>query len=252
MKKFAIAFVLAAIAGFASAHPSPSWSRTAEGLPLEIHLAEKAEYGTVIFAHGCGGPSQMNQPGWSERLQDAGFNTVWFDSWAWRNVSGGVCATNAVHSTERVKEVELTIKWIKEQPWYNGGPLFVLGWSHGGGVAMASAQTKGLGIAKAAAVYPYCDTRYGDPVVPVQVHIGAADDWTPAYLCKNVFGFFRKNPLGEVFMYEGAYHAYDFFIETNSQILGITTNNQVAWRTQKSDPAARDLTIERVIKFFKN
>ncbi|MDP3701391.1 MAG: dienelactone hydrolase family protein [Hylemonella sp.] len=233
------------------AHKLPSWTRTAEGVPLEIRLADSAPNGTVIFAHGCNGPAQGVEVGWSDRFRDAGFNTVGVDSWQWRGISGGVCQTLAVSSEERVKEISLALNWIKQQPWHSG-KIFMVGWSHGGGVAMAASTKKDLGLTKAVAVYPWCDSRFSDAVIPIQVHIGAADDWTPAYLCKNVYGIFWKNPLGQVFLYEGVHHSYDFFVHTDSQMPGIGMGNSVQLRTQRSDPVARDLTIDRVIEFFKN
>lgn len=126
LPRILVAVLFAVLSTSAFAHKPPSWTRTAEGVPLEIRLADSAPNGTVIFVHGCNGPAQGVEVGWSDRLRDAGFNTVGVDSWQYRGVSGGVCATMSVGSDERVKEIQLAINWTKQQTWHKG-PVFLLG-----------------------------------------------------------------------------------------------------------------------------
>lgn len=250
----AIAWTLIGIAmsslGYAQSK-YPEWISTAEGLPLEVLKAGPGARGTVILAHGCGGPSQHLDAAWAKLFRDEGFNTVGFDSWQFRKISGGVCKTYAVSGDERVKEVELTVKWINEQQWHEG-KIFLMGWSHGGITALAASIKENLGIAKIVAIYPRCRNWYSAPVVPTQIHIGTEDDWTPAYHCKNLYaGLFHKSRFGELFMYQGAHHIYDYAVNVDELYYGIGDQGMGNFR-QKSDPEARELTIKRVMEFFKN
>ncbi len=229
----------------------PEWTRTAEGLPLEILKAAEPVRGTIILAHGCNGPSQQVDAAWAMLLRDEGFNTVGFDSWQFRKISGGVCTTYAVSGDERVKEVELTVTWLMQQPWHKG-QIFLIGWSHGGITALAASIKENLGIAKIVAIYPRCRSWYSSPVVPTQVHIGDADDWTPAYHCDGMYeGLFHKSKFGQLFMYKGAHHDYDRSVNSDSLFTGLGDHG-IGQHRLKTDPAARELTISRVLEFFKN
>lgn len=251
-RAIALIFIIAMMNSQADAQSKyPEWTRTTEGLPLEVLKAGEGARGTVILAHGCNGPSQQVDAAWALLLRDEGFNTVGFDSWQFRKVSGGVCTTYAVTGDDRVKEVELTVKWIKEQSWHNG-PIFLIGWSHGGITALAASIKENLGIAKIVAIYPRCRNWYSRPVVPTQIHIGEEDDWTPAYHCKGLYeGLFHKSKNGELFLYKGAHHDYDRSVNSDSLFMGIGDTGAVTPHRLKSDPVARELTIKRVMAFFK-
>lgn len=231
----------------------PEWTRTEEGLPLEVMKAAAPARGTVILAHGCAGPVQSVQGAWSAILRDNGFNTVIFDSWQFRKVSGGVCTTYAVTGDQRVNEVQLVVSWLKKQEWHAEGKIFLMGWSHGGITALAASTKKELGLTKVVAMYPRCDRWYSRPVVPTQVHIGEADDWTPAHYCNGLYdGFFSKSDLGKVFMYPGVYHGYDRWNNNADSTMPGLGDGGIRERRLKTDDAARELTAARVLEFLKN
>jgi dienelactone hydrolase len=72
--------------------------------------------------------------------------------------------------------------WIKQQSWHKGG-IVLLGMSHGGATAMdaAARPSTALHFVAAISMYPGCSMvkDIGQPLIPVQVHLGAKDTWTP-------------------------------------------------------------------------
>lgn len=221
---------------------------TPEGLPLVV-VRPAAPRATVILAHGCAGPSVRRDAIWASRLAEAGYASVAFDSWAWRGIPGGVCRTAAVSGDERVREVTLVMAWLRAQSWPRG-PVFVMGWSLGGTTALATAR-EGLGIARAVAMYPWCDRHHGRPVVPVHIHIGEADDWTPAARCRGlVDGPFGG--AGRLWLYPGAFHDFDLFVEQDLRVQGLGERGEVTARRLKTDAAARELAVARVLAFFND
>lgn len=227
---------------------------TPEGIPMEVMEVEGSR-ATVILAHGCSGPSLTRDRGWASRLNDAGYSTVEPDSWAWRSLPGGVCQTDAVTGSDRVQEVERVVQWLRTQAWHRG-PVFVLGWSHGGTVALASSiRAREIGIDKAVAIYPWCEPRFAAAQVPTQIHIGGSDDWTPAYRCRYLYrGFLGLglggSSLGEYYEYENVFHDYDRFVPVDKTYNGRGERGDILPRRQKSDPQARELTIQRVLEFL--
>jgi dienelactone hydrolase len=221
--------------------------QTPEGLPFEL-LRSVTSQGTVILAHGCGGPFAVRDRGWATALANAGFNTVAFDSWAWRGIPGGVCRDNRVSGEERTKEVELMVAHLKSQAWHSG-PIHLLGWSHGGTLALQVSRL-GLGITKAVAMYPWCEPQFANPKIPVQIHIGGADDWTPAYRCAGLYSSFFGKSQGTLFEYPGAYHDFDMFMDRDFTTQGRGERGIVTSRRLKTDAQARDLAVQRVVAFF--
>lgn len=227
--------------------------RTPEGLPMEVVKVDGA-LGTVIMAHGCGGPVFDRDEGWSKKFNEAGFNTIRFHSWKFRNMTAGVCLTNAITSDQRANEdVALAAAWTRQQSWHTGG-LFIMGWSHGGSVALVASTKKELGFVKAAAIYPWCDNHHRTAVIPVQIHMGADDDWTPPHRCKSLYsGLFGigSNRNGSYIEYPDATHAFDRWINVDASIQGLGERGEIRTRNLRSNFGARDKAVDAVITFFK-
>lgn len=233
-----------------AAHAQMFGERTHDGVPMEVNTVPNSR-GTVIMAHGCAGPLYDRDEGWSKRLNEAGFSTVRFHSWRHRGMTGGVCQTDAVTGDQRVEDVASVSTWIREQPWHEGR-LFVMGWSHGASTTLAAALRTDLGIAKAAAMYPWCHRHYASVRIPTQIHMGSDDDWTPPHLCRSLFkGWFSTNLLGQYIEHPGATHGFDRFTEMSTMTMGLGEHGQVKPRHQRTDPAARERAIEAVVRFFQ-
>jgi dienelactone hydrolase len=223
------------------------------GLPLRVLRSEAAAPApTVLLAHGCAGPAKERDDPFARELAFRGFNAVQFDSWTFRGLPGGVCATNAVHAEQRLADLRLAIAWVREQPWHHGD-IHLVGWSHGGILALhASTQDPALGLSRVVAFYPWCERYYGDPKVPTQIHMGEKDDWTPAWRCRSLYrGLLGHHPLGEYVEYPGAYHGFDRADGADVLVSGMGEYGMVSKRRIKADPAQRSAAYRRVVEFLR-
>lgn len=254
----ALALTASSLSAFAWSHYS--WSRTDNGVPVMVVTngteRGRPNNGTVILMHGCGGPGAHGE-NFAGLLAGENFNSVIIDSWAYRGATGGVgtdsvCSTYSVKATDRLEEVYKVIDWIRTQSWHRGD-IHIVGWSHGGMVALAASKHGAeKGISKAVAFYPGCLHRidYINPTIPTQIHIGKKDDWTPAFLCRGLYkGFFSNSKYGEIFEYEDSYHGFDGL--HNITVPGIGHDGRVGPRILRVNYDAKHLSYERVFKFLK-
>ncbi len=226
-------------------------ARTAEGLPLQVMLPNGPSAATVILAHGCGGYAPGREVPWARAFRARGMAAVTFDSWGFRAMDGGVCQTDAITGDQRVEDVKLVVRYLKEQHWHRG-PIYIIGWSHGGQTALKASTIPGL-VDKAVAIYPWCEKHHAYAVVPTQIHMGGADNWTPAYRCSALYGGLfglGANPNGRYYEYAGAYHDFDRWMPLDKTYDGRGEGGRIEPRRQKTDPEARALTERRVLEFF--
>jgi dienelactone hydrolase len=223
-----------------------------EGVPVKVlYSANKQSQGTVILMHGCGGASPK-EDFWAKKFSEWGFDAVIIDSWGYHNVPWMYACKNFVDPRVRLKELYITADWIRKQPW-NTGKVFMIGYSHGGIVAVqASKNLPTKGIDKAVAFYPYCwPSDHTEPKIPTQVHIGSADDWTPASRCRGMYdSWFKKYTNGEYYEYPGVYHNFD--TDQDRQIVGMGEGSRLQLRTLRGDKEATKLAYKRTVDFFKN
>jgi dienelactone hydrolase len=237
-----------------------SWSKTDNGVPVMVvkngTSGDNPNNGTVLLLHGCSGPNTIYE-NFAGLLAGENFNAVIIDSWAYRNMptghgSNSVCSTYSVTGRDRLQEVYKVVDWLKSQPWHKGN-IYIVGWSHGGMTALAASKDgPKLGVTKSVAFYPYClPGHFTNPTIPTQIHIGKDDDWTPAYLCRNIYnGFFSKSDKGEVFEYENSYHGFDG--SYNVTVQGLGEHGRIQTRIIRPNQDAKKLSYERVFKFLKD
>jgi len=247
-----LTLIILAISLQVHAYTPPEFILTDNKVPVKVVTNLSNEYyGTIIIAHGCKGVTPHEEMV-GMKLAEEGFNTVVIDSWKYRNVNH-VCENNAVKSHERLEEVYKTVNWINRQKWHSG-KIFLIGYSHGGMVALAASKhTKEKGIDKAVAFYPYCfPSDHVEPKIPTQVHIGEKDDWTPAQRCRGMYdGLFRKYKNGEYFEYPNAYHGFDLK-GVDRVIPGIGQGGIVKSRIIRFDRSSTITAYTRTLKFFKD
>ena len=166
---------------------------------------------TVLVAHGCGGWRDKIYAGWADYMYSLGYNAIVIDSFEFRGHDNLCNKGYIVSPSVRSEDFEIVAKWLKTQAWHRG-KVAVIGFSHGGSTVLNIANNKNISnIDAVISYYPYCGKQNGvdfigesidNPRIPVQVHLGDDDTWTPPYLC----GTMKKY---EVYHYPNATHGFD-------------------------------------------
>ncbi len=195
--------------------------------------------GVVVALHGCGGlyVSRADQPyvfsarhrGMAEFLAQNGWASVFPDSLTPRG-ERELCTQRIgqrrINQTQRRADTLGALAWVRQQPWAQGLPVVVLGWSHGGSAVLASvdashplvqrAQARQAKADLAVAFYPGCSINLQRSAGPVAatgspapsanpavrdvqttpagwqsntrllILTGALDDWTPPGPCREL------------------------------------------------------------------
>ena len=224
-------------------------------LPITITRNDSGERsGSVIVVHGCNGPNGASYRDWGRYLSQNGFNAIEVDLFRERGLSN-VCADGlegSLTSRSSVREIESLAGWVKAQSWSNG-KVGVVGFSMGGGSVLSAAS---LGLSEplrkssldaAIAYYPNC-RNYSSRglLVPMQIHIGKQDDWTPAEPCESLGNFWGKgDPSAAVFIYENAHHGFD------QDGLNASFKCPRGTCTGRYDGNSNNLSRERAIAFLR-
>ena len=179
----------------------------------------------IIALHGCGGSTRPDgrplsrTSDWTERWLAAGYAVLWPDSFGSRGL-GSQCQNceRTVFPRQRARDAQAAAQWLARQPDIDANRIALVGWSNGGGTVLYAVQTGGPAPAPdfrtAIAFYPGCRAPMAraqkDGVewatrLPLNILIGAADDWTPAEPCRELA---RAQGVRYV-EYEGAYHGFD-------------------------------------------
>jgi dienelactone hydrolase len=155
---------------------------------------------TIVMAHGCNGPAYT----WPDRLREWGYNVVVPNSFTARGYKNICNNTRLVTPAQRTRDIEEVVKWVEQQPWHQG-KIGYMGFSHGGWTGQHIATNSTANIAAMVNYYPYCDHSDHSPKIPVQIHIGDLDDWTPANRCITV----SRHPNYDLHVYKGVYHSFE-------------------------------------------
>lgn len=227
----------------------PSLDRDAAGAPIAIsalyfkppQAAPNAKVPLIIAAHGCGGmfsaradrSSELSErfTAWTEQLLSDGYAVLWPDSFNSRG-RRSVCLVKrgepSITPVTRRLDILGALAYAAARPGGDGARVALVGWSHGGSTTLASVNGKDPQIAQyyaapgaptpfrvAVAFYPGCvvSLRAGEkwqPDIPLAIHTGELDDWTPAAACVQLGNAARTRaaPM-TVTVYPGAYHGFD-------------------------------------------
>ena len=238
----------------------------------------------VIAAHGCGGmysenPVRRDQLSersivWTEMLLADGYAVLWPDSFNSRG-RRSVCLVKrgepSITPITRRLDILGALAYAATQPGIDRKRIALLGWSHGGSTTLATVNGKDPRVEKffagpgapprlvgAIALYPGCGVslRRGDgwsPSVPLRIHTGELDDWTPSSICVALGDAARNEGTDmTVTVYPGAYHGFDapsgrmrVWKEVST---GVDAEKGV---TLAPNPAARDAATQAIRMFLK-
>lgn len=229
------------------------YNKSVTQIGAEVFKAEKLPAPTVLVMHGCGGVDQHHLQ-WAKQLQEWGFNAVVIDSFKSRSVSSTCTKVMNVTPLQRAIDAHLTAKWVMTQEW-SQRKVGVIGFSHGAWAALhastkqdAEREVGASYLTSAVAFYPYCGSslNFVNRSIPLQIHIGGDDDWTPASLCKDLARNWDLD--ANYFEYARAHHGFDR-INTDQRIPG--TDGAIGMRTLRSDPEANNTARRRVRDFLE-
>jgi len=250
----------------------------------------KGPFPAIVMLHDCSGlgPRSSGAPRrWADELLAQGFVVILPDSFGPRDLPNGICTEDPARSRAagplvRAADAYGALAYLRALPEVDGKRVGVMGGSHGGFSTLAImyvqidrnnplGHAKRDGFAAAIALYPACGSRFGtwivhredgnrglitgysgayQPIAPLLILIGEADDWTPAEPCIRLAEASQAAgyPV-EIKVYPGAHHSFDSnapkrFVGARNNIntpggKGATTSGQAeAWADAKRQVAS--------------
>ena len=193
---------------------------------------------TIIYGHNCSGATESYQTNmiWVRLFKSWGYNVVIPDSHRPRGYDNICSNTRQVPAYHRAFDAIAVASWVKQQSWHKGKVAFI-GYSHGATQGEFLSKMENTDISVAVLFYPMCQRQQRPNYMPVQIHIGTADTWTPSQYCEVYNG--RDNY--EVYVYQGATHAFDRPVRTRYM-----NNHQLTY-----DPVATELSEKRTKEFLE-
>ncbi len=279
-----------AYSGFGAIVPSRT-GNAPQDLPATLLRPEGAgPFPAIVVLHDCSGlgPRSSGAPlRWGSVLAAQGYVVLIPDSFLPRGLPDGVCtAPPSPQSASalpyaRAIDAYSALGYLRTLPFVDGSRVGVMGGSHGGSSTLATmskvapdvAARRPGAFAAAVALYPGCGARYGgwsvvraggdhgpvtefkglyEPVAPLLILVGDADDWTPAEHCRVLAE--RSAAAGfpvSIKIYPGARHSFD---SPNPPRYVSTRNNANKpdghGATTGGDPAAWADAVQQVKQFF--
>ena len=251
--------------------PSAGISSTPEAIVAYLFKpAGSGPHPAVVMMHGCGGAYDSKGTlgarhlMWGEHLASHGYVALMLDSFSSRGIKT-LCTIKfnerTLKEADRVGDAYAALAWLRQQGNVDAKRIAVLGWSHGGGVAMDTISHEpedGDGFKAAVSFYPGCTARNKradkfHPYAPLLILIGASDDWTPAAPCKALTDSVaaQGKPMSIV-LYPNSYHDFDNPGIKTKRVRKEVPNgvNPGEGVTVAPNHEAREDAKQRVIAFF--
>lgn len=184
-----------------------SFGEAGSGATVELYRpAGPGPFAAVVVQHGCNGVARSTRR-WAARLRDWGYVAAVVDSFGPRGLDNVCGRGGLVSAAERGRDAEAASALLAARPDVKPGRIAVIGFSHGGGAALAAGTTSGV-FAAAIAFYPWCPAASAPLRTDTLILIGDADDWTPAPRCTAFVERAAGQPVN-LKVYPGALHAFD-------------------------------------------
>jgi dienelactone hydrolase len=182
----------------------------------------------LVLLHGCSGMLDgrgllaARYTELAARLNGLGVHVLVLDSFGPRQVKQ-ICTLplgqRPINQLHRRRDALGALQWLAAQPGVDAARLGLLGWSNGGSTVLAAINRRHPEVRAAAvhptlavAFYPGCEAeraRGFEPVAPLLMQLGEADDWTPAAPCKALAAGVQQGLPPAWDSYEGAHHGFD-------------------------------------------
>ncbi|CAD5294250.1 putative dienelactone hydrolase [Bosea sp. 62] len=170
----------------------------------------------VVVLHGCGGLGASHRQE-AETIRSWGYVTLVPDSFTPRGMKDA-CVVERRDMAPRVEDAFGALAYLAKLPFVDPTRIAVVGYSHGGGVALRIAMHSrrgiyempdDLGFKAAAAYYPPCEIVSESLAIPTLILIGDKDDWTHAARCEAI----AQRDAGKhlrLTLFPGVYHSFNF------------------------------------------
>jgi dienelactone hydrolase len=214
--------VLAVLAGLvllgaAVATPRPGEGQTSSTAPYRlVRPAGAGPHPALLFVSGCSGFAPHSAPDHYPRMARGfaaeGFAVVFVDYLGARHRGscGGMIRPNNV-----VADIMKAVDYARAQPFVRASDITVIGWSMGGGGALAAIFELPAGrpppFRRVIAYYPECK-GVGSPwaaKVPVLMLLAGRDEVSPTLVCDELVQRVGAGHPVEIRVYPEARHAFD-------------------------------------------
>ncbi len=208
---------------------------------LKIKITKSTKWNpspTIIVLHGCDG-SQPHYQKWGIVINNWGYNAVFPDSFSNRGPSNICMRPGSVSPGQRNIDVSAVAEWVSTQQWHKG-KIGVIGFSHGAWTTLTASNFPITDkISAMVAYYPWCEPSLSTPKVPIQIHIGLDDDWTPASRCNLIRYDY------DFYSYENTTHSFDIDAPPRKY------KSNFGEQHLKHNPVAAKQAEQRSKEFFK-
>lgn len=103
----------------------------------EVYLPDDKTDGpfpTLIFLHGCSGPTASHEEDWAERFNELGVAVIAVDSYSGRGIDwNDACNFEKMTPWERSGDIVATIESLSERTTFDENNVYLAGFSHGAG-----------------------------------------------------------------------------------------------------------------------
>jgi dienelactone hydrolase len=165
----------------------------------------------VVLLAPCGGVTQ-HMGDWAGWLKRQGYVVLIADSFSPRG-STNACRGESPRVPDVARDALAALSYLTTLTFVDGERVAVMGWSHGGGAALAVSRLSRLdyefadrpAFRAAVAFYPPCEFLDVNTQTSTLILLAGRDDWTPPAQCMAAAG----ERLVSWKVYPNAYHAFD-------------------------------------------
>jgi len=202
----------------------------------------RGPFPAMVLMHGCAGVGRAER-GWADALVSWGYAAFVVDSFTGRGLREVCTQSRTLVGTQRVPDAYDALATIQRHPRVDGTRIGLMGFSHGGGTTLGAATewarqaylARGRpGFRGFWPFYPPCNVDYPELArlsAPLRIHIGAADDWTPAANCERLAASLRADGQDVVIaVYPEAQHSFDSVGRAVIRLPNVDNGSACRWR----------------------
>ena len=227
----------------------------------------------IVALHGCSGLMRKNghmnsrDLDWGKRLAENGYVVLYPDSFQGRGFDETCTHPELRYLPKEVRPLDAiaALQWLQKQEYVKADHIGLMGWSNGGSTLLWTIEKNSKILPKdlrndfkiAIAFYPGCfradQAKSWSNRVPVEILMGALDNWTPPKYCESLVNKASQNPPMHIELYPDSYHDFDRPDSPIHQLHGLanlTEGGKSA--TVGTNEVARQKSIQKVLALLKS